>query len=75
MNVFRRLTADVPGELLAAQIGARQAQAAAAVVPEMTATDNGDLFTILGFLAEHPGVPDHTTPGFPVLATAEGDPR
>lgn len=66
MNLFRRLTADMPGELLAAQVAttSRAAETAATQTPA-PAADQQNVLDILGFLAEHPGVPNHDTPGFP----------
>lgn len=73
---FRTLTADVPGELLAAQVAAsRTAAATPANVPhETVATDPYDqVFAILGAIADNPGVLTSSTPGLPVPARTEGD--
>jgi hypothetical protein len=74
--LFRILTADVPGELLAAQVAASRRAAEPSSTPwiETQSTYDG-IFTTLAVLAENPGVLTADTPGLPAPAMTEGDPQ
>lgn len=70
MNLFRRLTADMPGELLVAQVAttSRQPEPATAPDPWIPGDLYHELFTILAALADNPGVLSPDTPGLPAPA-------
>lgn len=77
MNFFRRLTAEVPGELLAAQVAASSRTAetadAAVLAPAMPSADYNTIFTALAVLADNPGVLGPDTPGLPTPAGPTGE--
>lgn len=69
MKILRQLVADVPGELLAAQVAvtAQTAEASTAAWTETQSTYDG-IFTTLAVLADNPGVLTADTPGLPTPA-------
>ena len=79
MKFLRRLEAP-PNPLLEQYTAATGRAVADAVgdtaAPQLVPVDTAlwqPIITALSFFAEHPGVPDHTTPGFPAQARTEGD--
>lgn len=75
MNFFRRLIADVPAELLAAQIATTGRTPEALTATHTGAPAYGDLFATLAALEVNPGVLTPQTPGMPVPARHEGEPQ
>lgn len=77
MNLFRRLTADTPGELLAAQVATTSQVAEDATNPAgwVPAPEYPDIWAAFATLADNPGVLTADTPGLPAPATTEGDPQ
>lgn len=71
---FRSLTADIPGELLAAQIATtgRTPEDPTAAHPEQQPA-YGDLFATLAVLEANPGVLTDNTPGLSVPAAPTGE--
>lgn len=82
MNFFRRLTAELPGELLAAQVAATSRHSEANPPAEDGPTREGkagesefvpapeypEIWAALAVLSSTPGVIDHTTAGLPAPA-------
>lgn len=72
---FRTLTADVPGELLAAQVASTGRTSETTLATEPTYPGDAYVYELLGILADNPGVIDHDTLGFPALNAPAGDTR
>lgn len=70
MNFFRRLTADIPGELLAAQIATTSSRTAATTEPDawIPAPEHPEIWAALAAVGNSNGVIDHTTSGLPMPA-------
>lgn len=73
MRLFRPLTAEVPGELLAAQVAATSRHAETATTPAgpdawIPAPEYPDIWAALAAAGDNPGVIGPNTPGLPVAA-------
>lgn len=79
MKLFRTLTAEVPGELLAVQVGAsHHAETTPAPIEPaawIPAPEHPEIWAALAVASNSNGAVDHTTAGLPAPATTEGDPR
>lgn len=77
MSLFRRLIADVPGDQLAARFAAisrpEPEVAAGTATSEPAHPGDAYLYTLLGVLADNPGVLDQSTPGLPASAIYDTD--
>lgn len=63
MNFFRRLVAEIPGELLAAQVAATSRHAEPTAEPDawIPAPEYPEIWAALAEVGNSPGVIDHTT--------------
>lgn len=75
MNFFRHLTADMPSELLAAQVTAADRPVETTIEPAawIPAPEYPEIWAALAAVGNSPGVIDRTTHGFPVQAAPAGE--
>lgn len=73
MKFFRTLTAEVPGELLAAQVAATSHHTEPTTGPDswVPLPECPEIWAALATLADHPGVLTPDTPGLPAPANTQ----